>query len=357
MKNIAILTINDNLNTGNRLQNYATQIFLEKLGYKVETIQNIKNYYNGNYKYILKKNIKDLIKRISLNSKHQRYINFLKFNKNINWSKYFIDSKHIPIEINKKYDYFIVGSDQVWNYKFERATNVEFLTFADKQKRISFSASFGISDIPNKLKEYYAKNLNAMNKISVREERGKEIISELTNRKDVVVLLDPTMLISIEDWNKVIKRPKLLKKIPKRKYILNYFLGNLSSERKKEIERFANENGCSIINLLDKDDPFYKYGPSEFLYLEKNAFMICTDSFHSTVFAILFNKPFIVFDREDSNAKMNSRLETLLSKFKVEERWFKGKIEKSLLYANYNANEILESEREKAKKFIKEALQ
>ena len=70
------------------------------------------------------------------------------------------------------------------------------------------------------------------------------------------------------------------KQLKNDKYILNYFLGELSEQRKNEIERIAKENDCEIINILDKNGPYYETGPSEFLYLEQNAFLICTDSFH-----------------------------------------------------------------------------
>ena len=94
--------------------------------------------------------------------------------------------------------------------------------------------------------------------------------------------------------------------------------GELSKERKDEIERIAKENDCEIINILDKNSPFYVCGPSEFLYLEKHAFLICTDSFHSSVFAILYNRPFVIFDREDKEENMGSRLDTLINKFKFQ---------------------------------------
>lgn len=86
--------------------------------------------------------------------------------------------------------------------------------------------------------------------------------------------------------------------------------------------------------------------------------MICTDSFHSTIFAILYEKPFLVFDREDTNARMNSRLETLLNKFKLQNRWYKDKITEEHLRGNYKktVDKILEEERKKAKKFIEKAI-
>lgn len=357
MKKIGILTINDNYNLGNRLQNFATQEFLKDFGFEVETIQNIKKYYNSNYTFRAKEKIKIIVKYILPKQKYKRYINFLKFNKNINWSEYLIDYNHIPKEINTKYNYFVTGSDQVWNPNFGRMSDIDFLTFADKSKRISLAASFGINEIPKDLKEYYKNRLMDFRSLSVREERAKEIIEELTGRKDQIVILDPTMLIPVEKWNNVIKKPKRMKKIEGKKYILNYFLGNLSDKRKKEIERIAKENDCEVINILDKNDSFYVCGPSEFLYLEKNAFLICTDSFHSAVFAILFNRPFIVFDREDSEVKMNSRLETLLNKFGLNNQWFDKKIKNEQLECDYSqVPQILKEERLKAKKFIDEAL-
>ena len=140
-------------------------------------------------------------------------------------------------------------------------------------------------------------------------------------------------------------------------HILNYFLGNLSDERRNEINRVAKENSCEVINILDKESPFYECGPSEFLYLEKNAFLICTDSFHSSVFGILYNTPFLVFEREDNNASMNSRLDTLLSKFKLEDRRYKGKITKKDLKCDYKeAYKILDKERIKSMNFLRKAL-
>ena len=351
-KRIAILTINDDDNYGNRLQNYAVQETLKKQNLQVETISNQANivgikYIEKKIKYI----IKFFLQRVP---KYKRYIQFTKFNKNIRYSKYHIDINHIPKNLSKKYDTFFTGSDQVWNPNFGRMTDIDFLTFAPKEKRNSFSASFGINEVPKDMVEYYKKNLLGLNNISVREDAGKKIIQDLTGRTDVDVLVDPTMLLTSEEWDKVSRKPVQLKTD---KYILNYFLGELSEKRKKEIEKVAKENNCEIINILDKNNPFYQTGPSEFLYLEKNAFLICTDSFHSSVFAILYNRPFLVFDREDNLAKMNSRIETLLKKFNLQDRKYKGTITKENLEHDYkDAYKILEEEKDKTMKFLKKAL-
>lgn len=352
MKKVGILTINDDTNFGNRLQNYAVQEYLKKNNCIVETITNQKGNIGSN---VIKKKIKAVIKKFIPQSKFKRNNCFNKFNKNINFSKIHIDLNNIPSDLDSKYDSFFTGSDQVWNPTFGRMSDIDFLTFTAKEKRNSFSASFGISEIPDDMKEYYSKNLKDMNNISVREDRGKEIVEELTGRTDVEVLVDPTMLLNAEEWDRVSIKPKQLKTD---KYILNYFLGELSQERKDEINRIAKENNCEVINILDKNSEFYATGPSEFLYLEKNAFCICTDSFHSSVFAILYNRPFIIFDREDSNAKMNSRLETLINKFNLKNRKFEGKITNDNLNHNYeDAYKILEKEKEKTNKFIKKCLE
>lgn len=356
-KKIGIITIYDDNNYGNRLQNYAVQEIVKKYAEKVVTIKNqtITNKSENTFiKNILRK-IKGeyILLRQYIKSNKKRLKRFKEFDKNINLTKFYFDFCHK----NYNYDAYIVGSDQVWNPKFDRLRDFELLTFTNCKEKIALSASFGVTNLKEK-DTLNAKNaLTEFKKISVREDTGKEIINNMTGRKDVETLVDPTMLLDEKDWKIVEKRPRQLNKLIEKKYILNYFLGNLSSKRKKEIERIAKENNCKIINILDENDPFYQTGPSEFLYLERNAFLICTDSFHSCIFAILYNRPFIVFDREDNNEKMNSRIETLLNKFELENHWFSEKIKPVQIECDYNnAFKILEEERKKAKEFLTSAL-
>lgn len=359
MKKVAIFTINDDNNYGNRLQNYAVQKSLENLGMEVNTVINttIKRTKKKNVVKIAMWKLKVLISNIIYRI-HKRKVCFEKFNKNIKFYSEKINENNIPIKLKNDFDLYITGSDQVWNPNFHRMSDIDFLTLANENKRCSFSASFGISEIPENLKEFYKDRLSKIKYLSVREDSGKEIIKKLTNRDDVEVLIDPTMMLNAEEWDKVSEKPKQMNLLKKKKYILNYFLGKLSEERKQEIKRIADENDCEIINILDKKSPFYHTGPSEFLWLEKNAFLICTDSFHSSVFAILYNIPFIVFDREDKNISMNSRIETLINKFKLKNRKFNGKnITMENLNHNYEeAYEILEQERMKTKSFLNNAL-
>ena len=285
------------------------------------------------------------------NNRRKKY--FFSFNNYINITK----NNLTPFsKIADKFDFFIVGSDQVWNPNFGRLRDVDLLKFARNEQKIAFSASFGVSSLNNSNENKIKRSISTFKAVSVREDEGKRIIEKLTKRTDVEVLVDPTMLLTAEKWDKVSKKPNNLKY---KKYILNYFLGELSEQRKNEINKIAKENNCDIINILDNTDPMYESGPSEFLWLEKNAFLICTDSFHSSVFAILYNRPFVVFNREDKEQKMNSRIDTLISKFKLKNREYNGKnITKDNLNHDYTeAYRILEEERKKSDKFLRKALE
>lgn len=342
---VGIFTIYDNWNYGNRLQNYALQEVLKKLGCDVVTLKNIP-YLNDKKKFLLRYLKYYVIDRKKESVPKQSFIDFNKF---INFSSKYVT----PLNINRlKLDKYVVGSDQVWNPNFFRLRDLDMLSCIDNNKKIAYAASFGVSKLDEQSSDKVKKNfsINKFKNISVREEKAKQIIEDLTNRDDIEVLVDPTLLLSSTEWDKVLKKPKNLNAD---KYIFTYFLGNLSDDKKKEIERIAFENNCEIIDILDKNSKYYECGPSEFLYLEKNAFLICTDSFHSSVFSIIYNRPFVVFERDDKEEKMNSRIDTLIKKFMLENRKFEGKISDSNLNHDYTfAYEILEKEREKSKKFL-----
>lgn len=343
MKKVGIITLYANCNYGNKLQTYAVQRYLEKLNIKVEVIK----FYSN----IIKKYVKIILRKEKINTKddNERELKFKYFNSYINY-KY--------KNINSKYDFYIYGSDQVWNYGPRGINSIYLGKLGEKNQNVSFSASFGVYEIPDKYKEKYISGLKKFKDISVREDAGKNIVESLICKKDVEVLVDPTMLLTSKEWDEVSKRPEKLDDLKSNKYILNYFLGNVPDEWNEKINKIALENNCEVINILDKNSPFYKTGPSEFLYLEKHAFLICTDSFHSSVFAIIYDVPFIVFDRKGVKASMSSRIDTLLSKFNLEDRRFKGEILEEMLKCDYSkAQKKLEEENKKALNFLNKALQ
>lgn len=352
-KKIGVITINDFNNYGNRLQCYAVQHYLEGMGYIVE---NIYNEYSSNSLIVNKgkRFIRQLIDYTNRKKIGIRKNNFCEFNKWIKFSKERIINGKFNENLNKKYDFFITGSDQVWNPYDKGRSGIDFLNFASDGKKISFSASMGVEKLPDHVKEKYKQYLENYKSISVREETAKKIVEDLTNRKDIEVLVDPTMLLTAEDWGKISQKPNI---DYHSKYILTYFLGG-DQEKVNVINSIAKKFSCEIIDVYDKNSIFYTCGPQHFLDLEKNAFLVCTDSFHSVVFAFLFNRPFIVFDRENTNINMNSRIETFLSKFGLQQsRYYANRNLDDYLNWDYSEGyKILVKEREKVRQFLVHAL-
>lgn len=366
-KKIGIITLFGYHNYGNRLQNYAVQHILEKLGFEVESIKNktaapVKKLSKLQRIY---KNKNNLVKKITEKLSNVKYkklnerriIRFEEFTKkNIKETPFCISNNNIPKTLDEEYDFFITGSDQVWN-PFQRGTEIEFLMFASQKKRISFSASIGTSFIPEERKEFYTKALNQMASISVRENEAQEIVENLTQRTDIEILLDPTMLLSKEEWINITTKHA----VKPYKYILVYFLGEKTKEYKNFIDKTSRDNNFKIIELLNpKYEEDFLTDPAEFVELINNASLICTDSFHGAAFSILLNKYFLIFNRsEDSQASMNSRLNTLLKKFKLENRYWSNNYDKKKIFENIDykkINELLETEKIKAHEFLKKSL-
>lgn len=314
--NIAILTITGGENFGNRLQNYALQETLKKYG-QVETI---KNYTKAEDNYKTSAKIKATIKEVigllssltcinntTLNDWNRKRV-FKKFNnKYILFSHIIVSKDRIPDELNEKYHFFVSGSDQVWNPHYSFNSHIDFLDFASEQKRISYAASFGVNSIPEHSKENYKKWIMGIEYLSVREEQGKNIVYELTGR-NAEVLIDPTLLLTKKDWKKISKKPKWLNY---KEYILVYCLGMKSEEVQKSIDYISVKNNLPVIKLNDATlKKEYSVSPEEFIYLVENSRLLCTDSFHGTIFAYQMDTPVLICQRQlrEGEVGMNSRM-------------------------------------------------
>ena len=167
------------------------------------------------------------------------------------------------------------------------------------------------------------------------------------------------MLLTASDWMKVSQKSVVSIKQP---YILKYFLGQRSDENEKNIEKYAKKNNYKIIDITKhKECNIVGVGPVEFVYLFQNCERAFVDSFHGTVFSILFNKKFLAFNRPTENGfgNMNSRFNTLSEIFKIKDRFIceYTKLESVDKEIDYNlVNKILENKREEAEKFIKNAI-
>lgn len=384
MKKIGLVSCYFKDNYGSQLQAYATQKIIEDYGYEVETIDISKNidFSNGKKKYYLgqvfnynfiknkfgmiklkidKKINKELCKNINIRNKR-----FKEFKKIYNLTPAYENYRKLN-EISKDYEAILVGSDQLWLPVNVVADYYTLNWVPENVKKISYSTSFGVSTVPDKYKEQYKKFLNRIDYLSTREDIGKEIIKNLTDR-DAKVVCDPTLLFNKDEWMSIQEE----KPIYENKYILCYFLGN-NIEYRKFAERLKEKTGCKIISLNHCDE-FVKYsdefadetpydiGPGEFLNLIRNAEYVCTDSFHGTVFSLINNRKFYCFRRHNKKSKnsTNSRLESLLGRVDLKERLLEGNEEiDDVLKMKIDfdiVNEKIEEFRKDSKKFLEESL-
>jgi hypothetical protein len=368
---IGIITLPGNFNYGNRLQNYALEYTLRQLNFEVETLHiSIQDSWA---KRVLRKvkNPKELIfaiqKRVSVTDekiKEQSEL-FMKMckAKEVILSP-FTETYLSNIEIDLKnltlndYRYFITGSDQVWNPDFIGFREHFFLTFAPREKRIAYAASFGISEIPSKFSKHFKKMLQGMDKISVREEAGVEIVRTLTGRA-ATLAVDPTMLLAKSEWQDLIRTQKT-SAVPKdEKFVFVYMLREYAKNQQRQVGDFAAKCGYKVIQVMGDlyDESHVIYNPIEFIEAISKAEMVFSDSFHCGVFAIILNTPFVIFEREGGN--MSSRLQTLLNRFDLSGNLYhKGmSFEERRSNTDFSQVErVLAKGREEGLAFLKEAL-
>jgi hypothetical protein len=365
---VGLVTICDYQNYGNRLQNYAAQEVIKSLGCQVNTIVNVQKVGDQNEnkkKYwelsLILMNVKNKLwyemnKAKIIRSRNEKINAFENFtNEHIVETDFIItdtDYNHTHLD---KYDFFLVGSDQVWNPNYRYGSPIDFLRFAPKEKRIAYAPSFGVSSISDEYVDDYKKWILEMDSLSVREEAGAKIIKDLTGRS-AVVLVDPTLMLSKEKWLSLSKKAK---NKPAKKYLLTYFLGAKTKELKKIIKKITLENDLEVVNLADIEYlKTYSADPAEFIDYINSSSVFLTDSFHGAVFSILLEKPFIVFNRNGNIPSMSSRIDMLLSTFKLLSRKWEA-INKNADIFNVDFQHIpsiLEFERKKAFNYLRKAL-
>lgn len=356
MKKIGIITIVDpNPNYGNKLQNYAVIKVMSKLGVSPNTIVTkeqprflgiIKRYCISFLRKIKNGNSSEFLKQ-------KRNLAFRRFDKRYLKLNNCLLNGNIDID---DYDCFVAGSDQIWNTTWYYGNLHKFylLSFAKDEQKISFSASFGIEELPEKWKPWFKEELAKFRAISVRENEGAKIVKELTG-KDAQVLIDPTLMLDSEEWMQIAKKPKVDCEKP---YILTYFLDKKSDLAEEYLEQIVQKTGYRVYSLLDITSPRLMYaGPKGFIYLFSKASIVLTDSFHACVFSFLFQKPFLVFDRETKDPSMNSRLNTFLKKFHLLRKYANLNIDNDIFEHDYiEGVGQLNREREKVIGFLKKAM-
>jgi hypothetical protein len=353
-KKIGVITINGDNNYGNKLQNYAVIKIMQEYGVAL----NIRKYdlceQRSSKNIILRRAIKPLfiLKNQIIKKEYvfTRYKNFIKFNDYIPNYKNVI-SKSINYEnLNKKFDFFVTGSDQIWNPSLYPNLYVNMLGFTDNKKKIAIAPSISMDKLSIEQESMFKELLSDFDFLSCREEQGAEILRRITGKK-VVSLIDPTLMLSIEDWDSVSKKPKFHD--DNIKYILLYFLGDLTEKYKNIIDALKSKYNLEVINILDKKSNYYSCGPSEFIYMIKNSSLILTDSFHGSVFSYIYNRPFRIFYRQDGYGYMNSRLTNLMDKLHLDNSIYLKENDslENIMIVNYD-KDVLKKEQENFRNYL-----
>lgn len=380
MKRIAIITLfYNNYNYGGVLQALALQKKIEQCGYQCDVVSydrmtepkgfcTEKKENNKKKDGIVKRGIKHirykggmLLTKKPLSRKRELYNQFNR--KYIKSTEIIYNSTNVS-HLNNIYDIFVVGSDQVWSPLSGRQEC--FLTFVKQNKRkIAYAASIGADEVSNDYLEYLQKNVCNLDYISVREQSALHILKRLNLKgKDIEVVLDPTMLYD-GDWTKYMKPVAGIHE----KYILLYFLGENEDEWKNAYQ-LAKASGMGVINIAYNKMKFTKHdffckdtmvdvGPAEFLWLIKNASKVLTDSFHGTVFSILFHKSFYIFLRqaENLNGSMNGRIKDLINELNLSKMHFDSvNIDNDIQENWIEVDELIQKKREKANTYLEKSI-
>lgn len=356
---IAQLTLDGYFNYGNILQKFALHHTLKKFADFVEVL------WNDETNFLPEDGEKPSIQCV-LRKERQNYWQLYLLREAVRQSK-FRDFERLHLrtrfdlpyieDLADDYDFFVVGSDQVWNPHFKKSRI--FLPFLPHEKKIAYSASIGAPEIPADKKELFKRGISDFEKISVREESAVKLINDLTGQTPIVVL-DPVMLLTKDEWLAVAQKPLWLKEKYRRGYILTYYLRKLPPPEVKTLAAKLNMPVINLIDMLNYDH--FTVGPAEFVWLFANASLIFTNSFHGVAFSVLFNRPFLnrEVDNDKGGVSMASRMTSLLKLFGLENRRTSGKkiftADEALTVDFTRRDEVLPVERDKAFNFLSEAL-
>lgn len=386
MRKIGLLSYHFWYNYGTCLQAYALQYVLRKMGYQSEYIdfgwkypitpesfvENFWTYKKTNVNFFRKFKIK-LYKYIGSIINHNFYStifhDFICKTSNILYDKfhnqYIIESPLVKDlnNIEKKYDLFIVGSDQVWNPTCcEKIYFKHFLLdfVKEKKKKISYAPSIGIKNIDVETKELFKMYLPQFFSISCREEFGCSLLHKMTGLS-ITRVIDPTLLITRDEWLLIAENKKT------KPFILCYILGDKIEIVEKSL-RIARKHSLDLKIISMSQVIINKYkkyiisnvGPREFLFFLGKSSCILTDSYHGTAFAINFNIPFYSFFKRagDATTSDNSRIIDLLDLFHLSERFKESfNFSDDFLCDFTESNKILSYERVRSINFLKHSVE
>jgi len=358
MKKCGILSFLRTTNYGAVLQCYALQYKLKTLGVDAEVIDYrskvlTSRYEKKNFLYYI--NPKYLLKIFLRNS----YIRDNRCSFNLFIENFISVSSNFYDELTIKktdliYDFFIVGSDQVWNPLCMGWDKNFLLTFSSPSKRNSYAASFGIENVDSRLLNWFVPELKNFCNVSVRENTGTVLYNKITGKRCAKVL-DPTLLLH-QEWYDIATKVDCLQNTP---YVLVYVLKE-SKNLFEQAKRYGRLHNAKVVYINDRllktkgvDNLFY-VSPQEWLYLFQNASCVFTNSFHGTIFSVNFNKEFWV-ELLPPPSKVNSRIVDFLKELSLNGRIINEGTDFSNRIENYDyINEVLLNLKKQSLNFLKQ---
>ena len=336
MKRIGILTFHRAINYGACLQAYALKKYIKDQGNECDIIDYhcpaIEDFYNR--VFLWEDSFKTKIKKVlTWSIQKKRNIRFKQFiEKNLLDAKFGDGyNKNNISETNELYDSFITGSDQVWSPFCTGGDLTYFLDFVkDSIKCNSYAACVGIASDTFLKSQEVVSNLKRFNHISVREEIAQRKLSSILsdeNREGISLDLDPTLLLSHEEWLQSFSIPQM-----DEKFIFNYAFFHNRPEANAAIQKISEKMGMPVYVLDSKSWAAYrldKYGikrykmtgPIVFLTLMENAEWVLTQSFHGTLFSAMFHKNFWSYRAPSVNKPGDDRAIAILKQLGLADRY------------------------------------
>ena len=415
---IKLVTFAPHPNFGTCLQSYALNKVLTDMGQDVEFIYNgrehkpigIKGYIKKVIKRLLPSKVRNVIKK---NRKQQGIVsgvltekppyilelpnNYLKYFlsklpgfstvykkykcENLQWQKVYrftfedgnFNMKRLYIkrqyaEVVDDADVFVTGSDQIWNPYCGGFNPMMFLEFAGEKKRIAYSSSISRPFLPKEVEERIRIDLGKFQHIAVREQKSVEILRKLLKRDDVQLVVDPTYLLTKEEWATFGQRANFEFKIPS-KYIFCYFIGSRKDDYNQMVENVKRQIGIQDVIIIDCVGSDMTYGngfiykdggPYEFVYLLSHASYVCTDSFHATIFSLKFQKECAHILKSDDDGDVNSqntRMFDILKRYGLLYKLYKNDSLEWMREIDYSVvNEIIDEEIKNSMAYLKNAI-
>lgn len=373
MQKIALFTCHHDPNYGSMLQAYALAAVIKKMGNDAEYI----NYSTLRDPYSLKRIIRSIIRwpiHIIRNLVKQHKIegefDFFRsrdFKETmLAYERFHI--QYIPVSakryysdtIKKKlnlysYDIYMVGSDQSWSPHLYRPNKPYLLDFADLPKRCAYAPSLGTTDIPKDYLNLLKQKLSSFDHISCREATNSKLLTEVLGR-EVTHVLDPTLLLTCDDWDKVAKTTSI-----KGDYILAYILGEKDTVI-EFAEKLGNEKNLPVYYIVTRPkylcmtNALNGIGPDDWVGLVRSAKYVVTDSYHGCLFCINYNVNFYAFSKREGevNSQDNVRILEFLRFIGLEHRFQDDKANLKILpdIDFSTANQEISSMRQKSLKYL-----